>query len=245
MDIAKRRIREVMMKVLPGAAVSLLGATRKQSRALRNLARDYGQFASMRASSCIDRQREPIPWYTYPAIEYLSHLDLSTQKVLEYGGGNSTLWWARRCKEIVSIEDDPEWFRRISLASRGLANLHSLLAVEENLYVRQPYLQSANIIVIDGGWRLKCAEYVLESIQDVDRAANAVIFDNADWHHRAIDLLRRGLNWIQVDFHGFGPINDYSWTTSVFINPKRAQQLDYSRELRSICALRNADVDLV
>lgn len=31
---------------------------------------------------CIDKDGNPIPWYTYPAIEYLSQFDYGDKKVL-------------------------------------------------------------------------------------------------------------------------------------------------------------------
>ena len=43
-----------------------------------------------------------------------------------------------------------------------------------------------------------------------------VILDNSDWYSNTSKYLRDSLNLLQVDFHGFGPINDYTWTTSIF-----------------------------
>lgn len=58
-----------------------------------------------------------------------------------------------------------------------------------------------------------------------------IIFDNSDWYPRSIEFLRNNLNWIEVDFHGFGPINDYSWTTTIFIKP--SFRLAYKSKLTS------------
>lgn len=43
--------------------------------------------------------------------------------------------------------------------------------------------------------------------------------------------------------HGFGPINDYSWTTSVFINPERRDQIRHASQLVSACGLSSASND--
>jgi len=45
-----------------------------------------------------------------------------------------------------------------------------------------------------------------------------VILDNSDWYRETAKYLRENLDMIEVDFHGFGPINDYTWTTSVFLS---------------------------
>lgn len=58
---------------------------------------------------CIDRDGNPIPWYTYPAIEYLSQFDVTDKDVFEFGCGNSSLFWADRARLVTSIEDNPDW----------------------------------------------------------------------------------------------------------------------------------------
>jgi hypothetical protein len=33
--------------------------------------------------------------------------------VLEFGGGQSTLWWAERAKNVVTLEGNKEWYEKI------------------------------------------------------------------------------------------------------------------------------------
>jgi hypothetical protein len=51
----------------------------------------------------------PVPWFTYPAIRFLHRIARRTWRVLEYGSGNSTRWWAARVAEVVAVEHDPAW----------------------------------------------------------------------------------------------------------------------------------------
>jgi hypothetical protein len=60
-----------------------------------------------------------------------------------------------------------------------------------------------------------------------------IILDNSDWFPETVDVLRSTLGWFELDFHGFGPINGYTWTTTIFINPKRYNELVYKRNLSS------------
>ena len=55
----------------------------------------------------------PVPWFTYPAIRQLGRMVAPAWRVLEYGSGNSTLWWAARVAEVVSVEHDPAWAFRL------------------------------------------------------------------------------------------------------------------------------------
>lgn len=67
-------------------------------RNFKTLGFEYGQLRTMEKWECVDKDGNSIPWFTYPAIEYLSHLDLSGCSVFEYGSGFSTLFWLQRVK---------------------------------------------------------------------------------------------------------------------------------------------------
>jgi hypothetical protein len=205
---------------------------RKQSKGFSNLATRYGQFRSIRQWSCLDGDGRPIPWYTYPAIEYLSHIDFSALKVLEYGSGNSTIWWATRCTRLTSVENNLEWHTKIQAEVGGLKNVTYLLEPDEQRYVQQCGVSDADIVIIDGEHRAQCADWFMSC----DRHTVMLIFDNADWYPKTIAKLQ-SLGWVQVDFHGFGPINEYTWTTSIFLNPSRRGEIQYGRPLRSVCAI--------
>ena len=232
------------MAFISRALPSLYSDVRKQVRNFAYLARQYGQFQTIRTQRCLDSEGAAIPWYTYPAIEYLSHLDFSDRRVLEYGSGSSTVWWATRCAELVSIESNTEWYERTSKVLDAHKQVSYRLETSADAYVQQDYLRSANIIVIDGVHRSKCVDWMIATIRDAAHGVGMLIFDNADWYPKSVRKLRESLEWIQADFHGFGPINDYSWTTSVFINPDCRRDIKYIRPLRSICGIErstNAD----
>jgi hypothetical protein len=69
----------------------------------------------------------PIPWYTYPAIEYFNQLRADDLRIFEYGSGNSSLYWARKGAHVWSVEHDATWHE--SMQQRA-AKLQSLLLRE-------------------------------------------------------------------------------------------------------------------
>ena len=73
-----------------------------------------GYWRSIFTRRCEDRAGNPIPWLTYPAISLLSAFDFRDSTVLEFGSGNSTLWWAGRSRSVTSIETSIDWIARIS-----------------------------------------------------------------------------------------------------------------------------------
>mgnify|MGYP000216046892 CR=1 FL=1 len=74
--------------------------------------KEYAIERSIDEKVCADKDGTPIPWYTYPAIEYLSQFDYGGKRVFEYGCGYSSLFLAERAAKVISIEDNPEWFAR-------------------------------------------------------------------------------------------------------------------------------------
>jgi hypothetical protein len=96
----------------------ITGLVRVHLRELVELAGDYlqlnGWFTSLRLGRSVDADGNPVPWITYPAIEMLKRMDTRDARVFEYGTGNSSLWWAARAREVVSVEYDPNWQRFLS-----------------------------------------------------------------------------------------------------------------------------------
>src|SRR5690606_35362994 len=148
----------------------------------------------------IDAAGEPVPWFTYPAIEYLSRLDLRGKSVFEYGCGNSTRYWARHTAEVVSVEHDPLFYDAIkpqlpdncelSLRRPAEAYISSIDA-----YSTRNGRQGFDVIVIDGHSRVRCAARAPHHLAP----GGLVILDNADWFPEAAALLRRA-GLLEVSF---------------------------------------------
>jgi hypothetical protein len=224
-------VKKSIRSVIPEKLFERIQRFRQQGRNFKSLAQDYGQWTTIRDWNSVDAKGRPIPWYTYPATEFLSHLVLSKFKVFEYGSGNSTLWWSDRAWQIASVEDDQSWYAKIK---SSLTNKNVDYRLERD---RQKYFSTADdsfdIFVVDGKYRRECLEHVVK----VGKGGVMLILDNSDWHPNSVRFLQEKLGWMQTDFHGFGPINNYTWTTSIFLNPKRHQELKYNNNLKSQCGL--------
>ena len=93
---------------------------------------------------------------------------------------------------------------------------------------------NSNIIIIDGTLRTCCAAFFLSKMAEPN-SFEILIYDNADWQPDVIKILNQKLpDWIQVDFHGFGPINDFTTTTTIFVNSKVKQR--YAKNISSMYA---------
>ena len=169
---------------------------------------------------CVDRDGNPIPWYTYPAIEYLAQFDYSDKLVFEYGCGNSSLFWAKRAQKVISIEDNPKWFDKW-MHSFDAPNLEVRWRDEGEIYEKAIFEddQKYDVIVVDGKRRAECAQCAVEALAK----GGMIILDDSDRintsleYKNAVAALKKA-NLLQVDFYGFCPMNNYTKTTSVFFS---------------------------
>ena len=195
-------IRSWMLRCLPSHWRNAAGTYRILAK--------QGHLRSAKEQSCVDASGNPIPWYTYPSLEYLRQLDWRDKKVFEYGSGNSTLFWASRAKAVTSVESDLAWHTRI--ASHMPPHCRLSLVTDSAAYVRA-ITEPADVIVIDGDQRFSTAVYSRPFL----RPGGLMILDNSDWHPKTAAFLRDS-DLIEVDFTGCGPINGYAWTTSLFFS---------------------------
>lgn len=185
----------------------------------------YGHKKSFESKSSINSRGKPVPWYTYPFVDFLDCLDLKKKKVFEYGSGNGSLYFAKKAKKVVTVDHDEFWSNKIK--AKKIKTLKSYC-----FEVKKDYINSIDdiggkydIIVIDGKYRLPCANL---SVKHLNKNG-FIILDNSDWYRQTAKFLRsKGFN--QIDFTGFGPINYYAWTTSLFLNS--SSKIEYLKEAK-------------
>ena len=170
--------------------------------------KEYAIERSIDEKVCEDKDGNPIPWYTYPAIEYLSQFDYADKKIFEFGCGYSSLFWANRALKVVSVEDNPQWFAEwrksfnksnleIRWRDEGEAYFNAILEKDE-LY---------DVIAVDGKCRAYCAATAVKKLAK----GGIIILDDSDRintsaeYVKAVEILKSA-NLLQVDFYGFCPM---------------------------------------
>lgn len=185
---------------------------RKAREAWNIISNEQGWKRSYLDGRPVDGQGKPIPWYTYPAIEFLESLNLKESRVFEYGCGNSSIFWAERSREVFSVENSSEWAQIVRALQ--VPRLTIIEAMEQDAYVNAVDSVGGkfDVVIVDGRFRRSCAQSACRVVHE----NGMIIFDNADWYPDACEDLRKQ-GWFQIDFSGLGPINPYAWTTAVFL----------------------------
>lgn len=132
---------------------------------------------------------QPVPWLVYDAIRELRSLVGPTTKILEIGGGNSTLWFLDRGATVVCVETSEDWARDIEARAtqRGTVDRLTLEVLGGELarsFVLDQAQASFDLLLVDsladtrggGCWR---PDFVVAGRSKV-RRGGYVVLDNSD-----------------------------------------------------------------
>lgn len=190
---------------------------------LLSILRRLGWHRSVSRKACTDCEGDPLPWYTYPAIDWLANRVKPSDRVFEFGGGYSTLWFSRRVHTVVTVEHNQAWFNRLQqLVGANVTLLLSPSSGDEvkskgqSEYLRpiEQYPQRGfDVIAIDGVERVSCVFAAVARL----REDGIMIFDNSDRpiYREGIEYLRQA-GFGRIDFYGFVPGCGTRGCTSVF-----------------------------
>jgi len=196
------------------------------SAARRLVARGHSRTVSARLP--VGPDGRPIPWYTYPFIDYISDVDVSKWKIIEFGSGQSTLFWAPRVASILAYESSTDWLEKMRKSSPP--------NVELRLFEGEPTLQELagldfvpDLVVVDGPKRGACAEKSIEAFG----LRPIYILENSDWFPKAAAAMRKA-GLVEIRFKGFGPINGYAWATSLLVSGNNIGKLGQIRPFSEV-----------
>jgi hypothetical protein len=201
---ARRLARRALRSVRAGALVDVYR---------KGVFVDEGWFESFKTQQAVRASGEPIPWYTYAFIDFLEPRLTGDERVFEYGCGNSTRWYAPRVAEVVAVEHDEDWARRIGPLLAPPSEV--LTRPAGDAYVdairgRGPF----DVVVVDGIEPLRpaCARAAVDELAD----DGVIVWDNSDRPEfdQGMEHLRPA-GFRHLPFKGLGPTAVTAWETSV------------------------------
>jgi hypothetical protein len=120
--------------------------------------------------------RQPVPWLGFRAVRHLELLIRRDWRVLEFGSGMSSLWFAERCGYLLSVESDEGWYAAMRPRLEGKAVDYRLLRDKEAYCGVECDDGSFDLVLIDGLWRDEAALTALRKV----RPGGYVYLDNSD-----------------------------------------------------------------
>jgi hypothetical protein len=167
--------------------------------------RNTGHWKSSLRMSAYSADGKCIPWYTYPAIDFLAQRKFEGRTVLEFGGGQSTLWWSKRAQRVLTIEENSDWYERLRCQIGSNVALHYCPADRvtrtitpiKNL-IDDYKIRAFDVIIVDGHLRRELTALAFSYMSP----QGAILLDNSEGFGYEQTKDR---NCRRIDFYGFAP----------------------------------------
>lgn len=174
-----------------------------------------GWLESTYKRESLNEKNEPIPWISYSMLSLLEQRIDKSHSVFEFGSGNSTIWFAKKAKSIISVEHDKGYFEYVTGRLNHFDNVEYHFASLGDSYTNM-ILEVGNkfdIIVIDGRERVICAKNSIKALTP----RGVIIWDNADRdkYIKGYAFLKSA-GFKRIDFYGLAPMAFKDTCTAVF-----------------------------
>jgi hypothetical protein len=120
---------------------------------------------------------------------------------------------------LTVIESNVLWFETLKKNLGNSSNVRLRFAENRDHYVAKDLIALHDVFVIDGEYRTEIMSEIIHQLDSTDLTPALVVLDNSDRFTNEARIFGQALQMHAVTFRGFGPINDYEWETTVFINP--------------------------
>ena len=169
------------------------------------------------------------PWWPYEIVEYVGRQLPAGSRVLEFGGGGSSLWLADRGASLTVVEHHRGWADElravlppstdvVHVPASGSGSITSRIAdgyFDDYVAVVDRYPDaSLDLVVVDGRARVECAMRALPKIKH----GGMLLLDDCD-RPRYRQVHESLGDWPQVSFRGLKCGNNTPATTSVWHRP--------------------------
>lgn len=176
---------------------------------------NIGWFDSVRLKNNIDKDGNAIPWITYGAYFYLesSKEKLKQLNMFEYGMGSSTIYFSKLTNQIVSVDNNKEWFEKTK--KLGIDNATLLFKENEKEYASSinDQNQKFDIVLVDGIVRNACVKMAINCLTD----QGVIILDNSNRadYQVSFELLKAN-NFKSISFKGLAVAYYWNSKTTIF-----------------------------
>ena len=163
----------------------------------------------------VNRNYEAIPWFTYGCTQFVENRLNKTMAVLEFGSGNSTKWFASRCKEVLSIEGSIDFYNSFKTELYDIENVEYCLIESDQDHFKwvNESKREFQVVIIDGTNRINCAKNCLKWLS----SDGIIIWDDSErtQYEEGYEFLAK-CGFKRLDYYGHGPYSPNPWQTSVF-----------------------------
>ena len=176
---------------------------------------ESGWIESFKRQEPVSMNGDPSPWITLPCLDFMESRLNKNVSVFEYGAGNSTLYFSKLTRNVVSVEHNQKWFNKISKELESNISINYCPLKYNDAYCR--FIINLNshfdLIVVDGRDRVNCIKHCVEKLTH----GGCIVLDDSErkQYKEGIDYLAsRGFK--KLDFWGMALGLTYKKCTTIF-----------------------------
>lgn len=174
-----------------------------------------GWFTAFDTKQAVDAEGQPLPWVTYSFIDFIKPRLNKNLSIFEYGSGNSTLFYAKNVKRVVSVEHDEAWYNKIVNEKAANAEMIFTALEKDGEYSQKAKLlnEQFDIIIVDGRDRVNCCKHSVDALS----TNGVLVLDDSErefYNEARVFLTARGFK--ELSFSGISPGMFYNKATSIF-----------------------------
>jgi hypothetical protein len=160
------------------------------------------------------------PLLTNTFLKFFLNLDLKDKTYLEIGAGDSTIFFSKYFKQVISFEDSHVWYDKIDMLKIPNVDLHffrfNTVFGEETKNKLRYYLKEADYIMIDNDPSRTTRTAFAHFIDKYKVPNSIIILDNGEKNIEALTFLKN--NYYCLDFPGKRYDESFSVTSIFFTN---------------------------
>ena len=176
---------------------------------------ESGWMESIKRGYPCNADGEPLPWMNYAIIAILEERLKSNMNLFEYGSGYSTMFYAKRVKEVTSVEYNQYWFEKIQdMVPENVKVIFQSKDVDGE-YCRCVNRESSeyDVIIVDGRDRVNCIKQAIQSTSE----DGVIILDNSerDKYREGVEFAH-SKNFKSIELKGVAPGNRHLYGAIIF-----------------------------
>ena len=184
----------------------------------RSMLRKLGYIQSVKERRPCRVDGTPIPWMNYNIIKFLEERLDKSQKMFEFGSGNSTLFYSERVASVISLETDKDWY---DYCKSTMPDNVTLLFTD--YHNGEPYETvihdqdgEFDIVIVDSWERPECMR---ESVSKLSPGGVIILDDShRDYYADAFSFMQ-AQGFRKIDFEGLKPAGIREYRSTVFYRP--------------------------
>jgi len=178
-----------------------------------------GWIRSLKEQKPVDLDGNELPWINYTLLAFLRERLKKDFNLFEFGGGYSTLFYARLVQKVTTVEHEDLWYQHIN---KNLPDNVELIYMPKDIdgkYCRVIHSTGKryDLVIVDGRDRVNC---IKQSIKALSNQGVILLDDSYRERYNTVFNFAKDNGFFALSFEGLKPNKARVTKTTIFYRRK-------------------------